>query len=146
MLNVCWFSKSLRVKLRAVHQLSVPREYRLLCTGYQYQGRSLEPSNPLHLCIWVTKDKTGSQALKFCGTPKNTIFCQSDNNKKNRYNFDSFTPDSYCCVGCCHFLIGQSKGKECAWLNSQVLHILKILVVHWLKIAGIQDKWVLTNP
>ena len=22
---------------------------------------------------------------------------------KNSYNFDSLTPDSYCCIGCCHF-------------------------------------------
>ena len=24
---------------------------------------------------------------------------------KNGYNFDSFTPDGYCCVGCFHFFI-----------------------------------------
>ena len=47
--------------------------------------------------------------LKFCGTPKK-FFCQSD--KNNRYNFDSFTLGSYCCVDCCHFFIWQSKGRE----------------------------------
>ena len=30
---------------------------------------------------------------------------------KNWYTFNSLTPDSYC-VGCCHFLMWQSKGKE----------------------------------
>ena len=24
---------------------------------------------------------------------------------KNRYNFDSFTPDGCCCVGCCYFFL-----------------------------------------
>ena len=32
--------------------------------------------------------------------------------RKNRYNFDSFTLDSYWCVGCCQFFIWLSKGKE----------------------------------
>ena len=51
-----------------------------------------------------------NQWLKFCSTPKAWIFYQGD---KNRYDFDSFTLDGYCCVGCCHFfLIWQSKGKE----------------------------------
>ena len=37
--------------------------------------------------------------------------------QNNRYNFDSFTLDSYCCVGCCHFLIWQSEEKgQCPWL------------------------------
>ena len=28
------------------------------------------------------------------------------------------------------------KGSQCPWLNSQVLHVLKLLVAHWLKISG----------
>ena len=35
-------------------------------------------------------------------TPKSIFFADLT---KNRYNFDSFTPEDYCCVGCCHFLI-----------------------------------------
>ena len=62
---------------------------------------------------------------------------------KKMYNFDSFTPDGYCRVGCCQifFFFGQSKGKrgQCPWLNSQALHVLKILVAHWLKIAVIDQ-------
>ena len=61
---------------------------------------------------------------------------------KNRYNFDSFTPDSYCWVA--FFL--QSKGKEVSafFLNSQVSHVLNILTAHqcashWLKISGLKD-------
>ena len=50
---------------------------------------------------------------------------------KNSYNFDSFTLDGYCCVGCCHFLIWQSKGKKI----SQVLQVLKMLAAHQLKIT-----------
>ena len=39
------------------------------------------------------------------------------------------------------FFFGQSKGKrgQCPWLNSQALHVLKILVAHWLKIAVIDQ-------
>ena len=38
------------------------------------------------------------------------ISCQPD--KKNRYNFDSFTPNGYCCVGCCHFLFDNLREKS----------------------------------
>ena len=41
---------------------------------------------------------------------KKYIFHQSD--QKNRCDFDSFTLDSYCSAGCCHFFIWQSKRKE----------------------------------
>ena len=41
--------------------------------------------------------------LKFCSAPRNvTVFADLT---ENRYNFDSFTPDSYCCFGCFHFFI-----------------------------------------
>ena len=37
---------------------------------------------------------------------------------KNRYDFDSFTPESYCCFGCCRFLVTwQSKGWHTADLK-----------------------------
>ena len=42
-------------------------------------------------------------------TQKN-FFCWSG--KRNRYDFDSFTPDGYCYVGCCLIFIWQSKGEE----------------------------------
>ena len=40
----------------------------------------------------------------------NTFFANPT--KKSRYNFDSFTPDDYCCVRSCHFFIWSSKEKE----------------------------------
>ena len=39
---------------------------------------------------------------KLCSTPEKIFFCQSDK-KKKKYNFDSFTLDSYC-VGYCQRL------------------------------------------
>ena len=32
--------------------------------------------------------------------------------QKNRYNFDSFTSDDYCCVGRCHFLFDNIREKR----------------------------------
>ena len=58
-------------------------------------------------------------------------FCWSD--KKLRINFDSFTPDGYCCVGCCWgFFIWQPKGKEgsAPRLNSEAVNVLNILAAH----------------
>ena len=44
---------------------------------------------------------TCKQLLKFCSTHTNKyIFSDLT---KNRYSFDSFTLDSYSCVGCCHW-------------------------------------------
>ena len=56
------------------------------------------------------------QTTKILQYIKNTFFA---NLTKNRYNFDSFTPNNYCCVVCYHFFIWKSKGKEvpCPWLN-----------------------------
>ena len=71
---------------------------------------------------------------------KNTFFADPTE-KYRKYNFDSFTPDGYYCVGCCHFLLTiWGKRRQCPWLNSQILHALKILAAHWLKIAGRGDK------
>ena len=50
------------------------------------------------------------EILKFCGTPKNRLHFLLI--WQNRYNFDSFTPDNYCCVGCFHYFIWKSKEKE----------------------------------
>ena len=36
---------------------------------------------------------------------------------KNRYNFDIFTPDGYCCFGHCNFFIWQSNRKEVSALT-----------------------------
>ena len=56
--------------------------------------------------------------------PKKYIFCQDD--KKVKGNFDSFTPDGYCCVGCCHFLTVCGRGPHPpdhgllgAWLHNR---------------------------
>ena len=53
----------------------------------------------------------------------------------NRYNFDSVTPEGHCCVGSCFYLMISGKKAQCPWLSSQVLHVLKILAAHQLKIA-----------
>ena len=45
------------------------------------------------------------------------IFCPSD--KKNRYNLDSFTPNHYFCVGCCHFFIWHLREKKSVPLTKQ---------------------------
>ena len=48
---------------------------------------------------------------------------------KNRYNFDSFTLDSYCCAGCCHFfLFDNLKAKMSVPLISQVVCVLNFFV------------------
>ena len=56
---------------------------------------------------------------------------------KNRYNFDSFTLDSYCCVGCC-LLFDSLMVKRPVPLTSQLLHGLKLLAAHGLKIAALE--------
>lgn len=54
--------------------------------------------------------------------------------KKNGYNLDSFTPDSYCCIGCCHFYFWTSGGEEVSpRLGGQGPHALRMFVKppHW---------------
>ena len=41
---------------------------------------------------------------KILHTPKSMVFADLSK-KQNGYNFDSFIPDIYCCVGCFHFFI-----------------------------------------
>ena len=64
----------------------------------------------------------------------------SEKKNKTKYNFDSFALDSYCCVGYFHFfnLTMWEERDQYPCLNSQVLHVLKILATHWLKIADIK--------
>lgn len=54
--------------------------------------------------------------------------------KKKRYNFDSFTPDSYC-VGCSFFFFLQLKEKYVSAPDQVGITSLKNLVAHQLKIA-----------
>ena len=84
-------------------------------------------STKLHLhIIWPVWESlptlllvTNFQPCSFHGTHKlitkilqHTKNCIFANLTNNRYNFDSLTPTGYCCVGCCHFFIWQSKGKK----------------------------------
>ena len=50
------------------------------------------------------------QLLTFSSTPKNIFLANLT--KKNRYCFDSLTPDCCCCVGCCHFFLVNLRGKR----------------------------------
>ena len=63
---------------------------------------------------------------------------------KNRYNFDSFTLDGYCCVGCCLFCLfvcfkfdSLSEKRSVPRLHSWEVHVVKILAAHQLKITDL---------
>ena len=53
----------------------------------------------------------------------------------------TFTSGSYRCVGCYHVLFNYLREKSVP-LTSQVLHVLKILAAHWLKIAVVKDYYL----
>ena len=58
---------------------------------------------------------------------------------KNRYNFDSFTLAGYChTVGILKKFDNLREKRSVPLLNSQVLHVLKIIVAHQLKITGLE--------
>lgn len=63
---------------------------------------------------------------KFCSTARNIYFF-ADWQKINMYNFNSFTLDSYCCIGCCHFLFDYLRGKRSGPLASQYRMFKKFL-------------------
>lgn len=46
-----------------------------------------------------------NKLLKFFSRAKAMFFCQPDKNFVLTGNFDSFTSDRYCCVGCCDIFI-----------------------------------------
>ena len=69
----------------------------------RYLLRRAAVSSLLCLVAHITQLRT------FCSTPKPRPLpvCRQD-----RYNFDSFTPDSCGCVGCCCFSFGNLRGKR----------------------------------
>ena len=66
---------------------------------------------------------------------------------KNRYSFDSFTLDGFCCMAVVIFFYNLR--EKCPWLNSQVLQVLKLPVAHHcaaahrLKLAALQPRYFL---
>ena len=76
------------------------------------------------------------ELLKFHGTPKNVFFADLT---KNRYDLDSFTPDSYCCVGCCHFLFDNLRLKNhCFTKQRELLSSLS----HLSSVSCVCIKWI----
>lgn len=65
----------------------------------------LDPRTPIFTLFHLIAHKLITKVLF---TSNNAFFADLT---KYRYNFDSFALDSYCFVGCCHFIL-QSKGKE----------------------------------
>ena len=55
--------------------------------------------------------------MRFHDTPTDNFF--PSDKKKDRCDYGSWMPDGSCCVGCCPFLIWQSKGKRSVPLTQQ---------------------------
>ena len=86
--------------------------------------------------ILFSSHGTHKLITKILWHPPKYIFFWSD--KIYRYNFAVFVPDGYCCVGCCHFLkFDNLREHRSVYLTSQVLHVLKIIAAHGLKIAAV---------
>ena len=67
---------------------------------------------------------------KIWGHTKNIFFADM---AKNRCNFDTFMPDSYCYIGCFNFLFDNLREKRSVLLTKyQILHVLKILAALWI--------------
>ena len=110
--------------------LRPPDRFSFTSSWHHWQGdgdRShwLRPAifNLFHLMAHTNK------LLKFYDTPKNR-YCVNLT-KKNRYNSEPFTLNSYCWVDYClffFFLTIWGRRGQCPWLKSQVWHVLKMSV------------------
>lgn len=70
-------------------------------------------------------------------TRKCYIFLLVRPKKKNGCNFDSFAPDSYCCVGWCPLLFYRLRKQSQHPASIMSYCMLKVPAAHCLKIAGI---------
>ena len=82
-----WFAAAASPLHCPFHHIAVQR--------WILRGSNFEPYLIAHINWW----------LKFCGTPKYIFLPIWQQIYDNKYNFDLFILHSYCCVGCCHFLI-----------------------------------------
>ena len=111
-------------------------------SGFAWPPPWRPPALPLKAAIQPSPSHgTRKPITKTLRYSRKDIFFQSD--KKNRHNFDSLTPDCFCCVGWLFFfffnLTIYGKRGQCPWLNGQVSRVLKIPVAHRLKITALRQ-------
>ena len=103
----------------------------LCVSSHHTQSHRAAIFNLLHLMAHI------NELLKSCGTPQNIFF--ADLTKQIGIILIHSHRTAIVVLAVVIFVFDDLREKRhCPWLNIQVLHVLKILAAHWLKIAGVQ--------